>query len=171
MAILEILTAPDPRLTTKALPVETVDGSVRKLMDDLLETLYENRGVGLAAVQVGIHKRVITIDLGDKHGTAPKPLFMANPELIQLSSTTQTTTEACLSVPNFSGDVIRPLEVSVSYLDENNQQRTLEASGLLADCIQHEIDHLNGILYINHLSSLKRNLILSKLTKLKRKQR
>lgn len=171
MAILEILTAPDPRLTMKSLPVEKVDASVRKLMDNLLVTLYDNNGVGIAAVQIGIHQRVIAIDLGDKHSISPKPLFMANPELTWLSPTTQTTAEACLSVPNFSGNVIRPLEISVTYLDENNQKMTLDVSGLMADCIQHEIDHLNGILYIEHLSSLKRNLILNKLSKIKRRQR
>ena len=171
MAILETLTAPDPRLTMKSLPVEKVDTAVRKLMDSLLETLYDNNGVGIAAVQTGIHQRVIAIDLGDKHNISPKPLFMANPELTWLSPAMQTTAEACLSVPNFSGNVIRPLEIGVTYLDENNQKTTLEVSGFMADCIQHEIDHLNGILYIEHLSSLKRNLILSKLTKIKRKQR
>lgn len=171
MAILEILTAPDSRLTMKSLPVEKVDASVRKLMNNLLETLYDNNGVGIAAVQTGIHQRVIAIDIGGRHNISPKPLFMANPELTWLSPATQVTAEACLSIPNFSGNVTRPLEIGVSYLDENNQKRTLEVSGLMADCIQHEIDHLDGILYIEHLSSLKRNLILSKLSRIKRKQR
>lgn len=171
MAILEILTAPDSRLTMKSLPVEKVDTSVRKLMNNLLETLYDNKGIGIAAVQTGIHQRVIAIDIRDTHNISPKPLFMANPELTWLSPVTQVTAEACLSIPNFSGNVTRPLEIGVTYLDENNQKRTLEVSGLMADCIQHEIDHLDGILYIEHLSSLKRNLILSKLSRIKRKQR
>ena|SRR3990167_11033726 len=171
MAILEILTAPDPRLHRKAAPVEKVDAPLRKLMDDLLETLYENKGIGLASVQAGVSKRVIAVDLG-KHPTAsPKPLLMANPEITWMSPTLQTTTEACLSVPNFSGNVERPFEIQVSYLDENNKTQNIKAEGLLADCLQHEIDHLNGILYIQHLSSLKRNLILDKLTKAKRNQR
>ncbi|OGW12308.1 MAG: hypothetical protein A2W77_02215 [Nitrospinae bacterium RIFCSPLOWO2_12_39_16] len=116
-------------------------------------------------------QRVIVIDLGERHTCSIKPLFMANPEITYASQALQMTTEACLSVPNFTGNITRPLEVQVSYLDENNVQKTLTAEGLLADCIQHEIDHLNGVLYIQHLSSLRRNLILSKLTKTKRNRR
>lgn len=171
MMILEILTAPDPRLQEKAFPVEKVDRVVRKLMDDLLETMYHKNGVGLAAVQVGIQKRVIVIDLGERNGVSFKPLLMANPELQWVSPGTQLTKEGCLSVPNHYADVIRSLEVRVSYLDENNKKQLLSAKDLLADCIQHEIDHLDGVLFIDHLSSLKRNLILSKLSKEKRIQR
>lgn len=168
MAALEILTAPDPRLHLKALPVEKVDRSIRKLMDDLLDTLYHKNGLGLAAIQAGIQKRVIAIDLGEREGITYKPFFMANPEIQWISSMTQKTTEGCLSLPNHFANVIRPFEIKVSYLDENNQKQALSAKGLLADCIQHEIDHLNGTLFIDHLSSLKRNLILSKLRKEKK---
>lgn len=161
----DILTAPDPRLLQKALPVVKVDSSVRKLMDQLLETMYLNRGIGLASVQVGIHKRVIVIDLGERDGVSSKPLLMANPELLWASSSTQKTEEGCLSVPGHYADVVRSLDVRVSYLDENNKMQQLEASGLLADCIQHEIDHLNGILFIEHLSFLKRKFIFNKLLK------
>jgi peptide deformylase len=171
MAILNILTAPDPRLLSTALPVDKVDSNTRKIRDDLFDTLYDKKGLGLAAVQVNILKRLIVIDLGERDGVPFKPLFMANPELLKVSTTTQVTEEACLSVPGFYGKITRSLEVDVTYLDENNQKQVLSASGLLADCIQHEIDHLNGILYINHLSSLKKNLILSKLRRNKRKQR
>lgn len=171
MAILDVLTAPDPRLLTKANPVEKVDASIRKLMDDLFDTLYHKNGVGFAAVQAGIHKRVIVIDLGERNGIPFKPLFIANPELLWVSPKTQITKEGCLSVPGFYENVIRPLEIKVSYIDENNQKQLLSASGLLADCIQHEIDHINGVLYIEHLSSLKRNIIMSKLRKDKKKQR
>lgn len=165
MKTLEILTAPDPRLQEKALPVEKVDSSVRKLMDQLLQTMYSRNGLGLASTQVGIPKRVFVIDLGEEEGVATKPFLVANPELLWVSPTTQTTQEGCLSVPNHYANVIRPLEVHISYLDQDNKKQKLTASGLLADCIQHEMDHLNGILFIEHLSMLKRTLILNKLIK------
>lgn len=168
MKNLEILTAPDSRLQEKALSVEKVDPGVRKLMDQLLEIMYFKRGVGLASPQVGINKRVIVIDLGEREGVPSKPLLMANPELLWVSPVTQTIEEGCLSVPGHYAEVVRPLEVRLSYLDENNNKQQLETSGLLADCIQHEIDHLNGILFIEHLSFLKRQLILNKLLKEKK---
>lgn len=168
---LEILTAPDPRLKEKAHPIEKVDSSVRKLMDQLLETMYRERGIGLASIQLGIRKRVIVIDLGERDGVPFTPLLMANPELLWVSETLQTTQEGCLSVPGHYANVIRPLEVHASYLDENNQKQSLKANGLLADCIQHEIDHLNGILFVEHLSFLKRKLILDKLIKEKKYQK
>lgn len=171
MTVLTILTAPDPRLHVKALSVEKVDSGVRKLMEDLLETMYERNGVGFAAVQVGIHKRVVVIDLGERDGILFKPLLMANPELQWVSPTTQVTTEGCLSVPGHYAKVTRSLDIKVSYLDENNKKQLLNPTGLLADCIQHEIDHLNGILFIEHLSAIKRKLILGKLLKEKQKQR
>jgi peptide deformylase len=171
MAVLDILTAPDPRLLAKAIPVEKVDRGIRKVMDDLLDTLYHRNGVGLAAIQAGIQKRVVVIDLGERDGVSFKPLLMADPELQWVSPTTQTTQEGCLSVPGYYEKVVRPLEIQVSYMDENNQNQLLSAKELLADCIQHEIDHLNGILFIEHLSSLKRHLILSKLHKEKKQQR
>lgn len=165
---LEILIAPDPRLKETALPVEKVDDPIRKLMDKLLELMYAERGIGLAASQLGVRKRVIVIDLGERNGIPFQPLLMANPELLWASPTLQTTQEGCLSVPGHFADVKRPLNVRVSYIDENNQKQILEADGLLADCIQHEIDHLNGVLFIEHLSFLKRNLILNKLIKEKK---
>lgn len=168
MALLEILTAPDPRLNAKAFPVQKVDSSIRKLMDDLLETLYENHAVGFASMQAGIQKRVLAIDLGERNNFFRKPLLMANPELHWVSLETQITKEGCLSVPNVWVDIIRPLEAHVTYLDENNQRQHLKAKGLLADCIQHEIDHLNGILFIEHLTSLKRAMIMRKLLKNKK---
>jgi peptide deformylase len=168
MAVLNILIAPDPRLQAKALPLEKVDTGVRKLMDDLLETLYFKNGVGLAAIQAGIQKRIVVIDLGEREGAPFKPLLMANPELLWVSPQTQTTQEGCLSLPNYFANVTRPLEAHISYLDENNQKQQLAAKGLLADCIQHEIDHLNGVLFVDHLSALKRKLILNKLLKEKK---
>ena len=171
MALLEILKAPDPRLQARAFLVEKVDKEVRKLMDNLLETMYHFNGVGLAAIQAGIQRRVAVIDLGERDGVSLKPLLMANPELQWVSPGTQITKEGCLSVPNHYANVIRSLEIQVSYLDENNQKQLLSTRGLLADCIQHEIDHLDGVLFIDHLSSLKRNLILSKLLKEKKYKR
>ena len=171
MAVLEILKAPDPRLFVKALPVEKVDRGIRNLINDLLDTLYDRNGIGLAAVQIGVQKRVVVIDLGERNGIPFKPLLIANPELQRVSPATQTTQEGCLSVPGYYENVTRPLEIQLSYVDENNQKQLLTASGLLADCIQHEIDHLNGILFIDHLSYLKRHLILSKLRKEKKTPR
>jgi peptide deformylase len=168
MQTFEILTAPDPRLQEIARPVEKVDSSIRRLMDQLLETMYGRNGVGLAAIQVGIPKRVIAIDLGDRGEASSTPFLMANPELLWVSPTNQTTEEGCLSVPGQFAKIVRPFEIRVSYLDENNQHQELETSGLLADCIQHEIDHLNGILFIEHLSALKRKFILNKLAKEKK---
>ncbi len=171
MAVLEILTTPDPRLLSKSISIEKVDEGVRKIMDDLLETLYHKNGVGLAAIQTGIQKRIVVIDLGERNGIPFKPLLMANPELQWVSPATQITKEGCLSVPGYYENVVRPLEIQVSYLDENNQKQLLSARGLLADCLQHEIDHLNGILFVEHLSSLKRHLILSKLRKEQKSRR
>ncbi len=171
MAVLEILTVPDPGLHATAIPVEKVDTGIRKTMDDLLDTLYHRNGVGLAAIQAGIQKRVVVIDLGERNGIPFKPLLMANPEIQWVSPATQITKEGCLSVPGFYENVVRPLEIQVSYLDENNQNQILSTRDLLADCIQHEIDHLNGTLFIEHLSSLKRHLILSKFRKEKKQRR
>lgn len=165
MSGLEILIAPDPRLQQKALPVEKVDRSIRTLMDQLLETMYLKQGIGLAAIQAGIKKRVIVVDIKEQDGLPFKPLLMVNPELLWTSSALQTTQEGCLSVPGHYANVVRPLEIRLSYLDENNTPQRLEAKGLLADCIQHEIDHLNGILFIEHLSFLKRKIILNKVIK------
>ncbi len=170
MAVLDILTIPDPRLQQKALPVEKVDREVRTLMDNLLETLYHLNGVGLAATQVGVKKRVIVVDVGEREGETAAPFLMANPTLEWVSPTTQVTKEGCFSVPGFYENVTRPLDIKVSYVDENNCPQTLSPSGLLADCIQHEIDHLDGILFLDHLSALKRTLIMRKFLKGKKSQ-
>ncbi len=167
MALLDILTVPDPRLREKSLPVEKVDRGIRTLRDNLFETLYHVNAAGLAAPQVGVQKRVVVIDVGEQDNTPSKPLFMVNPEIQWASATTQVTTEGCFSVPTFFENVVRSLEIKVSYLDENNHPQLLSATGLLADCIQHEIDHLNGVLFIDHLSVLKRTLILTKIRKRK----
>ena len=167
MALLPILTAPDPRLKKVSAPVKAVDATVRTLMDDMLETMYQAPGIGLAAPQVGVLKRVIVLDLA-REGEAPQPLKFANPEIVWVSDDDVTYNEGCLSVPEHYADVARPAACRVRYLDENNQQREIAAQGLLATCLQHEIDHLDGILFIDHLTALKRNIILRKLLKAKK---
>lgn len=167
MALLPIIVAPDPRLKTKAQPVAKVDAEVAKLMDDMLETMYAAPGVGLAAPQVGVSKRVIVIDAAEKD-EEPRPLKMANPEIVWASDELQDYEEGCLSLPEFYEKVRRPAHVRVRYLDHQNEIREVEADGLLAVVIQHEMDHLAGKLFVDHVSSLKRNMILRKLTKSKK---
>ena len=167
MALLPILTAPDPRLKKKSRPVGAVDDKVRRLMDDMLETMYAAPGIGLAAPQVGVLKRVIVLDVSDKDGP-PAPHALADPEVVWVSDHDNSHEEGCLSVPEHYADVVRPAEVRVRYLDRENEVRELEADGLLATCVQHEIDHLDGILFIDHISALKRNMILRKLLKEKK---
>jgi peptide deformylase len=164
MSKLPILVAPDPRLKAKAKPVAEVDAPVRQLMDDMLETMYAAPGIGLAAPQVGVSSRVIVLDVAKDE--APKePHALANPELVWVSDEDNTYEEGCLSVPEHYADVTRPAKIRVRYLDRDNKKRELEADGLLATVIQHEMDHLDGILFIDHLTSLKRNMILRKLLK------
>ena len=167
MAKLDIIIAPDPRLKLGCAPVTKVDASVRKLMDDMLETMYAAPGVGLAAPQVGVTKRVIVVDAAAK-GETPQPYRMANPEIVWASDDDNTYNEGCLSLPEHYADVVRPSAVRVRYLDHENELRELEADGLLATCVQHEMDHLDGILFVDHISALKRNMILRKLLKAKR---
>jgi len=164
MAIRTILTAPDPRLKKKSRPVGSVDAEVRRLMDDMLETMYEAPGIGLAAPQLGELKRVIVLDI-DREDVKTGPLFMANPEIVEASDEDATYEEGCLSVPEHYSDVARPAKVTVRYLDRDGATREMACEGLLSTCVQHEIDHLDGILFIDHISSLKRNMILRKLLK------
>lgn len=167
MAILPIITAPDPRLKQVCTPVERVDDALRGLMDDMLETMYQAPGIGLAAPQVGVTKRVLVVDVA-REGEPPRPYRMANPELVWVADEDATYEEGCLSLPDHYADVARPRAIRVRYLDEQNEIRELECEGLLATCIQHEMDHLDGILFVDHLSALKRNMILRKLLKAKK---
>jgi peptide deformylase len=167
MALLDIIVAPDPRLKKKAEPVERVDAAIAKLMADMLETMYDAPGVGLAAPQVGVLKRVIVVDAA-REGAPPAPIKMANPEIIWTSDETKPHEEGCLSLPEQYDEVIRPDRIKVRYVDEHNELRTIEADGLLSVVIQHEMDHLNGVLFVDHMSSLKRNMIMRKLTKQKK---
>jgi peptide deformylase len=164
MALRQIIVAPDPVLKAKAKPVDRVDDELRQMMDDMLDTMYDAPGIGLAAPQIGISKRVIVVDIAQEN--EPKAaLRMVNPELVWVSDEDATYEEGCLSVPEHYADVVRPAEIRVRYLDQDGKQQELQANGLLATVIQHEMDHLDGVLFIDHLSSLKRNMILRKLLK------
>ncbi len=167
MARLEILEFPDRRLRTVAKPVATVDARIRQLVDDLFETMYAAPGIGLAATQVNVHERVIVIDISEDHS---QPLVFINPEVEVLHGGEREYDEGCLSVPGFYETVVRPERIRVSALDRNGEPFTLEPEGLLAVCIQHEIDHLNGKLFVDYLSPLKRQRIRSRLEKQHRRQ-
>ena len=163
----KILTVPDVMLRKVSAPVISVDKEIKKLMDDMLETMYAAPGIGLAAVQVGVLKRVIVIDLS-KEDEKKTPLFIVNPEIIFKSNDLVSYEEGCLSIPNQFAEVKRPSSCKINFLDYNGKKKEMHAEGLLATCIQHEIDHLNGILFIDHLSKLKKDLILKKTKKQKK---
>jgi peptide deformylase len=167
MAKLEIIIAPDPRLKLKCKPVAKVDAKVARLMDDMLTTMYAAPGIGLAAPQVGVTQRIIVLDVA-REDEKPAPIKMANPEIVWASDEDVTYNEGCLSLPEHYADVARPKAIRVRYLDHQNEIRELEAEGLLATCIQHEMDHLDGILFVDHITALKRNIILRKLLKAKK---
>ncbi len=169
MAVLPIVWAPDPVLKAKCAPVERVDDTVRRLMDDMLETMYAAPGVGLAAPQVGVRRRVVVLDCAGPEEER-RPLRMANPELVAVSGEEATHEEGCLSLPGHYADVTRPAAAVVRYLDETGAERRVEAEGLLAVCAQHEIDHLNGVLFVDRISPLKRNMILRKMVKAKKER-
>ena len=164
MAVLPVITAPDPRLKKVCEPVDKVDAEIRKLMDDMLDTMYEAPGIGLAAPQVGVTKRIIVVDTS-REDEERRPYRMANPEILSASEELFTYEEGCLSLPEQYAEVSRPKTVRVRYLDEQNEIRELEANDLLAICIQHEMDHLDGVLFVDHISKLKRDLIIRKLVK------
>ncbi|NBA97002.1 peptide deformylase [Pseudomonas sp. R5(2019)] len=167
MAILNILEFPDSRLRTIAKPVAQVDDSIRQLIDDMFETMYEAPGIGLAATQVNVHKRVVVMDLSEDRS---EPLVFINPEFVPLTDQIDQYQEGCLSVPGFYENVDRPQKVKINALDRDGQPFEMIAEGLLAVCIQHECDHLNGKLFVDYLSSLKRDRIKKKLEKLHRQQ-
>jgi len=169
LAVLPIITAPDPRLKMVAKPVDRVDDRVRRLMDDMLETMYAAPGVGLAAPQVGVLERVIVADVA-RADEKPAPMCLANPEIVWTSPEICIWEEGCLSLPEHFAEVRRPERARVRFLDRENEIRETELDGFLATCIQHEIDHLDGVLFVDHISSLKRGLILRKLAKLKKSE-
>jgi len=164
MALRDILILPDKRLRKVSEPVKKIDVGIRKLIEDMLETMYDAPGIGLAAIQVGTAKRVVTMDLAKKE--EPKnPQVFVNPEIVWMSQEKATYEEGCLSIPEYYGDVERPAQVKVKFLDLGGTPREIEANGLFATCLQHEIDHLNGILFIDHLSKLKRDRVTKKFAK------
>src|SRR4051812_8069922 len=165
MALLPILCYPDPRLHTVAKPVQAVDARVRQLVADMLETMYDASGIGLAATQVDAHERIVVIDVSEERN---QPIVLINPEIVWASPDKQINEEGCLSVPGIYDGVERSSSIRVSALDEHGASRTLEAEGLLAVCIQHEMDHLLGKVFVDYLSPLKRNRIKAKMLKSRR---
>jgi len=177
--MMKIITLPNPILIKKSGPIDKVDNKIKKLMDEMLNTMYKAPGIGLAAPQIGINKRIIVMDTSPRPGLKryqeekiekkeeikPNPIQMANPEIIWVSEKKEKDEEGCLSIPGFMGDVTRPFSCKVKYLDRNGESKELLAKGLLARCIQHEIDHINGILFIDHLSKTKKDMILRKIKK------
>lgn len=172
MAILPIIETPDPRLKTISTPVDVVDDALRVLIDDMFETMYDAPGIGLAAIQVGVPKRVLVIDLQEKDEetgeTIKDPLVFINPEILEESEDLMVYNEGCLSVPEMYADVARPAVIKAKWLDRDGAEHIEEIDGLLATCLQHEMDHLEGILFIDHLSKLKRDMLLKKLVKLRK---
>ena len=169
MTIKRILTAPDPFLKQISKPVDSVTKEIQDLMDDMLETMYDAPGIGLAAVQIGVPLRVIVIDIAWRNEDGKKePMYFVNPEIISTVENLATYEEGCLSVPDQYAEIDRPEKCKVKYLDYDGNEQIMSAEGMLATCIQHEMDHLEGILFIDHLSNLKKNMIVKKLIKSKK---
>jgi peptide deformylase len=164
MSVLKILEVPNPLLKQRSEPVEEITPEIQKTLDDMLETMYQANGVGLAAPQVGILKRMLVIDAAGKD-EEPNPVFVVNPEITKKSEELQECEEGCLSVPNQYAKVVRPAAITVEYLNKNGEKVVADLDGFMAVVFQHEIDHLDGILYVDHLSSLKRKMLLKKLEK------
>ena len=167
MSKLDIITLPDRQLRTRSAPVERVDDELRRFLDDMLETMYEAPGIGLAAVQVGVPRRLVTVDVAKREDedADPNPLFLINPEILWRSDEQAVHEEGCLSIPEYYAEVERPASVRVKYLDRDGVLQEVEAEGILAVCLQHEIDHLDGTLFIDHLSKLKRDMVIKKFAK------
>lgn len=164
MALREIIVIPDPRLKLVSEPVATVDSRVRRLADDMLETMYEAPGIGLAAIQIAEPQRIVTIDLARKE-EPKKPVVLINPEIVWRSDEVSVYEEGCLSIPDYYEEVERPAKCRVRYLDLDGKAQELDCEGLMATCVQHEVDHLNGVLFIDYLSRLKRERVIKKFTK------
>ena len=168
MAVRDIIKLPDKRLRLVSEPIKRIDDGIRKLVDDMFDTMYKAPGIGLAAIQIGVPKRVIILDLSKKEDDH-KPLVFINPEVTWTSEEKSIYEEGCLSIPEYYEEVERPAKVKVKYLDLDGKTHETEAKGLLATCLQHEIDHINGVLFIDHLTRLKRSLIIKKFTKAAKK--
>ncbi len=170
MSVKKIVIEPDPILRKKSQPLEYVNKEIQKFLKDMLSTMYAAPGIGLAAVQVGVPKRLIVIDLS-KDGEKKNPLFLINPEITYKSNETSIYEEGCLSLPGHFAEVERPAECHLNYIDYNGNKKNLKANGLLATCVQHEVDHLDGILFIDYLSKLKKDMIIKKLIKQKKQEK
>jgi peptide deformylase len=172
MAVLPIVEVPDPRLRLISKPVEQVTDATRAFVQDMIDTMYDANGIGLAAIQVGVDSRILVIDLQDEKDEEDKPIkaphAYINPEILSVSEETSSYNEGCLSIPEQYADVARPASCRVRWLDEQGEAHEEELTGLLSTCMQHEIDHLNGILFIDHISRLKRDMVMKKLTKMRR---
>ncbi|MDA4846282.1 peptide deformylase [Hoeflea poritis] len=165
MTIKSLVLLPDPVLRAKSEPIEDVGEDVQTLADDMLETMYDAPGIGLAAIQVGIPRRLLVVDCS-KEDEEKNPIVVINPEIVASSDERSTYEEGCLSIPDYYAEVERPAQVTVEYVDREGKKQRIEADGLLATCLQHEIDHLNGVLFIDHISKLKRDMVIKKFTKL-----
>ncbi|CZT34015.1 peptide deformylase [Rhizobium sp. 9140] len=164
MTIKPLIILPDPLLRQISAPVERVDDDVRRVADDMLETMYDAPGIGLAAIQIGLPRRLLVIDLA-KEGDDPAPQVFINPEILTSTDEHSVYEEGCLSIPDYYAEVERPAGITLRYLDREGRQQEIAADGLLATCLQHEIDHLNGVLFIDHISKLKREMVVRKFTK------
>lgn len=168
MAILDIITLPDPVLRQVSQPVERVDDELRQLFDDMLATMYDAPGIGLAGIQVAVPKRILVLDVGEKDGEEKHPICMVNPEIVSKGDATRVYEEGCLSIPDVHVEIERPSEVTVKYIDRNGEQQELQAEGLLATAVQHEIDHLDGRLIVDFMSKLRREMVIRKFKKIAR---
>lgn len=164
MTIKPLIILPDPILRQVSKSIETIDGEVKKLADDMLETMYDAPGIGLAAIQIGVARRMLVLDVA-KDGEDKKPLVFINPEIVASSAERSIYEEGCLSIPDYYAEVERPAAITVKHLDRDGKEQLTQADGLLATCLQHEIDHLNGVLFIDHISKLKREMVIRKFTK------
>ena len=164
MTIKPLIILPDPILRQASKPIERVDDELKRLADDMLETMYDAPGIGLAAIQIGVPRRMLVIDVS-REGEDKQPQVFINPEILKASDERSVYEEGCLSIPDYYAEVERPATITVKYLDRDGKELTAEADGLLATCLQHEIDHLNGVLFIDHISRLKREMVIKKFTK------
>jgi len=164
MTIKPLIILPDPLLRQASKPIERIDIETHRLADDMLETMYDAPGIGLAAVQIGVARRMLVIDVS-REGEEKQPLVFINPEIVTSSDDRSVYEEGCLSIPDYYAEVERPARVTVKYLDRDGKEQLTEADGLLATCVQHEIDHLNGVLFIDYISRLKREMVIKKFTK------
>ncbi len=164
MTIKPLIILPDPVLRQVSTPIETIDADIRRLADDMLETMYDAPGIGLAAIQIGVAKRMLVLDVS-KEGDEKTPHVFINPEIVASSDEFSVYEEGCLSIPDYYAEVERPAVVTIKHLDRDGKEQIVKADGLLATCLQHEIDHLNGVLFIDHISKLKRDMVIRKFTK------